>query len=408
MLQADRHVVVIGAGPAGLFASECLLKKGIRVSLYDQMPSALSKFVVAGSRGGLNITHRAPSEVFASCYGENEKRFDRYLKQFSPTDLQTWLAGLGVKTCTGSSGKIFPQGVSASEIRDRWLAQLQSREGFTFFPKHRLTGIRNRQTLIFETVSGDCDVRSETALFALGGASWSATGSDGRWAGFFENNGIGVSTFESANCGFEADWSPFLKKEFAHVWLKNICLTFGEKTVRGELILTPYGMEGGVVYTLGSSIRKTINQTGACTVFLDLMRDWPVEKIMTRLDEDRKKDSMANHFRKKLNLSGPALALLRENATDEQLRDSRFVSRLLKHLPVTLRKPRPLEEAISTAGGVCFSGLDDHLMLKAFPGWFCAGEMLDWEAPTGGFLMQGCFSTAYQAALGVANWLDRG
>ncbi len=400
-----KQVVVIGAGPAGLFAAECLLQGGFRVSLYDQMPKPLSKFVLAGRHGGLNITHSAPPELFASAYGVNQKRFARWLAEFSPENLQAWLALLGIHVEVGSSGKVFPKNASASDIRNLWLAGLNAFDGFSFFPRHKFSGIRDARTVVFETPDQTVCVDAPAALFALGGASWPATGSDGDWVNIFRRRKIQIQPFEPANCGFEADWPPFLKERFNHVPLKNVTLTLGRQSVRGELLLTSYGVEGGVIYALGPSIRKSIAQTGVSTVWLDLMPDVSKEKILSRLGGGPQKDTLSNFFRKKLKVAPPALLLMRECASPDSLQDARLVAELVKHLPVKLYRPRPLEEAISSAGGVCFCELDDHLMLKAFPGWFCVGEMLDWEAPTGGFLLQGCFSTAHRAAQGVANWL---
>lgn len=423
-------VAVIGAGPAGLFATECLLARGFRVSLFDRMPSPGRKFLVAGGHGGLNITNAAPLADFAARYGDEREFFTPLLSDFSPDDMRQWLAGLGVATHVGSGGKVFPEGASAGEILSRWMARLQSYRSFRFYPGHTLIGFggcissgnarvpRNpRRILRFSTVSGEIEVAPRAAVFALGGASWPATGSDGMWNGLFRASGIGVSPFLPANCGFETDWSEALAKKCDYVPLKNATMTVKDKTgnekrVRGELMLTPWGMEGGLVYSLGAIIRDEIVRSLACTAYLDLFPDLSVKAVAEKLSPGPGKESLVNFFRKKLSLDGAAFSLLREGARSPGdystiLRDPESAAALIKRLPVILYRPRPIEEAISSAGGVNFDCVDSQLMLKDFSGWFCAGEMLDWESPTGGFLMQGCFSTAYRAALEPRHTLAR-
>ena len=441
-------VAVIGAGPAGLFAAECLLARGLRVSLFDRMPSPGRKFLVAGSHGGLNITNAAPLSEFAARYGDAQESFARYLSDFAPDDMKQWLSGLGVASHVGSGGKVFPEGVSTVEILSRWMARLQSYQSFKFFPEHTLIGFGasgdgantgdgetfgdgantgdggstdngdataphgSRRPLRFQTASGEIGVAPRAAVFALGGASWPSTGSDGKWNVIFRDSGIGVSDFLPANCGFEADWTEALGNKCDYVPLKNMAMavrdkTGNEKRIRGELMLTPWGMEGGVVYGLGAIIRDDIIGSGSCTVYLDLYPDLDGKAVAKKLSPGPGKESLVNFFRKNLSLSGAAFSLLREGACSLGdysivLRDPESAASLVKRLPVVLYRPRPIDEAISSAGGVRLECVDEQLMLKKIPGWFCAGEMLDWESPTGGFLMQGCFSTAYRAALGAA------
>jgi len=406
MIYPGTHIAIVGAGPSGLFAAECLLKQGFTVALYDRMPSAGRKFLVAGGHGGLNITNAAPAGEFPSYYGENAGRFSGYLGDFSPEDMRAWLAGLGVTVMTGTSGKIFPASVSTVEILDRWMNRLSSEPGFAFYPLHQWIGISDENLPVFDAGQEAPVIAGASAvLLALGGKSWPSTGSDGQWSSILAARGIRQEPFQSANCGFESDWSPFQIEKFQNVPLKNITLSVADKAVRGELMLTPYGIEGGVVYRLGASIRDEINRNGICTVHIDMLPDWTVPKIIARWGSGPGKDSLSNHYRKKFALDGASYALLAGTAKREELRDIEVAAPLLKRLPVVLRRPRPIDEAISSAGGVSFSGLDDRLMLTALPGWFCAGEMLDWESPTGGFLLQGCFSTAYRAARGAAEWL---
>jgi len=399
--QTEQAITVIGAGPAGLFACDRLLEKGFRVSLYDRMPSPGRKLLAAGSRGGLNITNSASLADFAARYGSNEKRFAGFLEVFSPADLHDWLAGLGIGTDAGSGGKLFPEGADTPELLRRWMSRLSGFPGFTFYPSYRFAGIADDLSPVFETGGETVTVGSFAVVLALGGASWPRTGSDGGWIEILRGRGIGIDDFRSANCGYEAFWDPHQTAKFTHVPLKNITLTVADGTVRGEIMLTPYGMEGGPVYALGPQIRSGIDRDGSCTVFLDLLPDWTAEKVHTRWSPDGGTDSLVNRLRKKLGLGTAAAALLRGCASAEELRDSALVASLLKHLPVKLLRSRPLAEAISSAGGVRFDELDGSLMLALLPGWFCAGEMLDWEAPTGGFLLQGCFSTAATAAAGA-------
>ena len=420
-MRGMNEVAVVGAGPAGLFSAECLLEKGIPVSLYDRMPSAGCKFLVAGNRGGLNITNAAPSEDFASRYGEAAGRFKSYLADFSPASLERWLSGLGVPVRRGSGGKVFPDGVTPAELLSRWMSRLEARPGFSFHPGWKFSGFGEPSgkssvntsgnpgicpILRFE-VDGKTVVREHAAaIFALGGASWPQTGSDGSWPDLFRTRGVDSSPFLPANCGFEADWSDLLKIKFSNVPLKNIAVSSRGLCVRGEAMLTPYGIEGGVIYSLGAAIRDAILREGSCEISVDFLPDWAREKIAARLAGGPGKETVSNWLRKKLGLASEPVLLLREAAirTGIQLRDAEATASLVKASPVVLFRPRPIAEAISSAGGLRFSELDENLMVKKIPGVFCAGEMLDWESPTGGFLMQGCFSTAYRAASGAAAW----
>lgn len=406
-----RTVAVVGAGPAGLFAAETLLSRGLAVSLYDRMETSGAKFVVAGSSGGLNITNTLPTGEFAARYGENREFFARCLDEFSPSDMVAWLASLGVPTRRGSGGKVFPDGVDAAGILSLWTDRLRSYRDFVQYPRHRLVSIDAPRTLVFDTPEGRLSVSADAVVLALGGASWPATGSDGRWREPLEALGVRVEPFKSANCGFEADWPESLRERFAHVPLKNVRVTLDRDTTardlsaRGELTLTPYGIEGGPIYALGAAIRTEIEAKGSCRILIDLASDLSREAVAKRLAGGPGKESLSNFFRKRLALAPAAFALLRlaeDSASGLSLRDPEVAASLVKALPFALLRPRPIEEAISTAGGVSFEALDDGLMLRPCPGVFCAGEMLDWEAPTGGFLLQGCFSTARRAALSAA------
>jgi uncharacterized flavoprotein (TIGR03862 family) len=382
------------------------------------MNASGSKFIVAGNSGGLNITNTLPPDEFAARYGENRELFARFLGEFSPDDLVAWLASLGVPTRRGSGGKVFPDGVDAAGILSLWMDRLRACRDFSQYPRHRLVSIDSPRTLVFDTPTGLQSIIPDAVVLALGGASWPATGSDGFWREPLEALGIPVKPFKSANCGFETDFPESLRDRFPHVPLKNVRVTIvrgaeacereclvRELSVRGELTLTPYGVEGGPIYALGAAIRTEIERKGLCQILIDLAPDLSREDIIRRLAGGPGKESLSNFFRKRLGFAPVAFALLRFSAdltSERSLRDPELASSLVKALPLVLVRPRPIEEAISTAGGVSFSALDEGLMLLRCPGVFCAGEMLDWEAPTGGFLLQGCFSTARHAALSAA------
>ena len=408
---------VVGAGPAGLFAAETLLSGGRPVRLYDAMPSCGRKFLVAGNAGGLNITNAAPEDSFASRYGDAASLFSGLLRDFSPDDLKAWLAGFGVSCRTGSGGKVFPDGIAVRELLDAWFARLTSNPLFSFFPGHRFTSLARDGALEFETAHGPVSFRPGATVFALGGASWPATGSDGSWQEAFAAAGVAVVPFKPANCGYEADWDSYLASRFTHVPLKNVAVRvmnliqpvgpIEHGPGRGEIMLTPYGVEGGPIYALGRAIRATIEGAGSCELRMDLLPDHDAEWIAGRLSGSVSKESLSNLYRKRLGLTPEGFALLRHaDPEGHSLRDPAAAAMLVKQVPIRLLRARPIAEAISSAGGIALDEVDESLMLRRYPGIFCAGEMLDWEAPTGGFLLQGCFSTARRAASGALAWLD--
>ncbi len=408
---------VVGGGPAGLFAAETLLAGGRPVRLYDAMPSCGRKLLVAGNAGGLNITNAAPIDAFASRYGEAAPLFSGLLRDFSPDDLKTWLAGFGASCRTGSGGKVFPDGIGVRDLLDAWFARLSANPAFSFFPGHRFASLSRDGALGFETARGLVSARPAATVFALGGASWPATGSNGAWRESFASAGVAVAPFKPANCGYEADWDSYLAGRFTHVPLKNVAVRVGRESpvgngpieygpILGEIMLTPYGVEGGPIYALGRAIRAAIEGSLSCELLVDLLPDRDAEWILARLTGAVSKDSLSNLYRKRLGLSSEAFALLRHaDPEGHSLRDPMAASSLVKRVPIRLMRARPIAEAISSAGGISFDELDESLMLRRYPGIFCAGEMLDWEAPTGGFLLQGCFSTARRAANGVLEWL---
>jgi len=397
--------IVVGAGPAGLMAATVLAEAGQKVMVYDAMPGAGRKFMVAG-RGGLNLTNSEPLPAFAERYGEQAAFFARLLQEFSPTDLRQRLNDLGVATFIGTSGRVFPKEATAGEILRAWQAKLiDLGVGFSF--NHRWLDISAARQLRFRSQATEITVQAAAVVLALGGGSWPQTGSDGAWTTILTAHQIKINQLVPANCGFEVAWSPFFRDNFAGQPLKNIRLTtnHGEQAT-GELVITRHGIEGGGIYPLCRPLRTELMHTGSATVHLDLKRDLPPAEVAARLAKPHGKESLANLLRKRLRLAGPYLSLLRECCPPAAFTAPQHLAACIKALPLRLTGIRPLSEAISSAGGVAFAEVDEHLMLTKLPGVFVAGEMLDWEAPTGGYLLQGAFCTGYHAAHGVLQRLQ--
>lgn len=390
-------VHIVGAGPAGLFCAYLLLQKGYQVDLYDQMPGVGKKFLIAGI-GGLNLTHSEELDIFASRYGKDEALFAQLLNDFSPHDLRQWCTSLGVDTFIGVSGRVFPRKLKAADLLLKWLNALKSNHGFKLYLKHRLTDFTQDKILTFHDIhlNQNITVNAEKVIFALGGASWEKTGSDGLWSKLFAKLQIEVKPFLPMNCGFETNWSDYLVKKIDRAPLKNITLKFNHSKIRGEVMITPFGIEGSAIYALSNSIRDEIIDTGEATISIDLKPDLSLDMIKNKLSKKNKKESMTNFLRKSLKIDQTMYTLLSELSDSTQFNDNNYLSHQIKHLKIKLLTTRPLSEAISTSGGVCFLGLLKNLELKSMPGVFIAGEMLDFEAPTGGYLLQACFSTAYQ------------
>ena len=396
-------IAVIGAGPAGLRAAELLAEAGHAVTLYDHKPSAGRKFLLAG-RGGLNLTHSEKVDQFLQKYGAAEPLMARALNRFSPADMQAWSEGLGQKTFVGSSGRIYPESMKATPLLRAWLKRLDGL-GIRFAPRHRWTGWDD-DALLFESETGPVRVTADASLFALGGASWPHLGSDGQWTEIFARAGVAVSPLKPANCGFDVAWSAVFRDRHAGEPLKPVALYFAGRTQRGEIMVTAKGLEGSLIYAFGAAIRDVIETEGKAVIHLDLRPDRTQEELQKRLSSPRGRQTLSNHLRKAGGLSPLAASLLREGAR-ELSSDPAVLAARIKAMPLTLLAPGPIARAISTAGGVRLDALDDHLMLKAKPGTFVAGEMLDWEAPTGGYLLQGCFATATLAAEGIKAWIAR-
>jgi uncharacterized flavoprotein (TIGR03862 family) len=405
MPTSQSRVVVIGGGPAGLMAAEALSQAGVAVDLYDAMPSVGRKFLLAGV-GGMNITHSEAFEPFVSRYRERAAELRPLLEAFSPEQLREWIHGLGIDTFVGSSGRVFPTDMKAAPLLRAWLRRLRD-NGVQIHTRHRWLGWNADGSLKLQSPDADISVTANAVLLALGGGSWARLGSDGAWVPLLDQRGITISSLRPANCGFEVEgWSQHLREKFAGAPLKTVSLALaGGEPRKGEFVVTATGIEGSLVYALSAEIRQAIEQSGSATVTLDLLPDHSPEKIHRALAKPRGSHSMAKHLKRQLGLDGVKAGLLRELVAAEVFDDAQRLANAIKALPITLLRTRPLDEAISSAGGVPFDALDNQLMLRKLPGVFCAGEMLDWEAPTGGYLLTGCFASGRAAAVGMLRWL---
>jgi len=398
---------VIGAGPAGLMAAEMLAREGIAVTVYDHMPTPGRKFLMAG-RGGLNLTHSEDLPRFLSRYGKAETHLRYAIEAFPPSALIAWCGGLGQPTFIGSSGRVFPRAMKASPLLRAWLARLRSLN-VTFRPRHRWIGWDEEGRLQFKTPDGRIAVEASATIIALGGASWPRLGSDGHWTTIFAEAGMPVSPLKPSNCGFEAEFSDHFRECFEGQPLKGAEFSFGGERVRGEAVVTRIGLEGGAIYALSSRLRDAIEGDGSAILTIDLRPGMSAKSLEASLSRPRAKQSLSNVLRKTAKLAPVAVGLLHEAARQEgkplALAAPADLAARIKSVPVGLIATAPLERAISTAGGIPFEELDSHFMLPSKPGVFIAGEMLDWEAPTGGYLLQGCFSTGAAAARGALTWL---
>jgi uncharacterized flavoprotein (TIGR03862 family) len=396
------RIAVIGGGPGGLMAAEVLARQGHAVTIYERMPSPGRKFLMAG-RGGLNLTHSEPLDVFLARYGTAAARLTPAIQRFPPDALRAWCHGLGIETFVGTSGRVFPKTLKASPLLRAWLARLGSL-GVTLAARHSWTGFAEHGTLTFIDPRGEpVSVVADAVLLALGGASWPRLGSDGGWRAPLAAKGVTIAPLRPANCGFLVAWSAHMRR-FAGAPLKRIALAVNGQSVRGEAVITEAGIEGGAVYALSSSLRETIAANGRTTLALDLRPDLSADALATRLARPRGRQSLSNHLRKAAALSPVAIALLREARPDLPA-DPATLAQHIKAVPLTLTGTAPIGRAISTAGGIAFEEIDDAFMVRQLPGVFVAGEMLDWEAPTGGYLLQAVFSTAVAAAEGMERWL---
>lgn len=398
-------VAVIGAGPAGLMAAEELAKAGVRVAVYDAMPSVGRKFLLAG-RGGLNLTHSEPPEAFRSRFGDRRSQVSSWLDQLDAAGLRQWAQDLGVETFVGSSGRVFPTEMKAAPLLRAWLRRLRA-TGVQLHTRHVWRGWADDGALLFDTPQGKVDAHPDAAVLALGGASWPRLGSDGAWQGLLEAHGVDIAPLRPANCGFLAGWSSYFSERFAGQPLKAIAMApqGGFDMRRGECMVTADGLEGGLIYAWSSSLRETLLAKGAVTLYIDLLPDRNLAQVQAEAARPRGARSWSSHLSSRLGLRGVKTALLHECLPKAAFDDPQALAAGIKRLPVRLDGLRPLAEAISTAGGVRFDALSQDLMLQPLPGVFCAGEMLDWEAPTGGYLLTASFASGRVAGRGVLRWL---
>ena len=400
---------VVGGGPAGLAAAEALARAGAAVHVFDAMPSVGRKFLLAG-KGGLNLTHSEPLDRFTSRYGERADKVWGWLQAFPPDALRSWAAGLGIGTFVGTSGRVFPTDMKAAPLLRAWLHRLRG-QGVVFHQRHRWLGWDDGGALHFATPQGARRCSARATVLALGGASWPQLGSDGAWVPLLAAAGAEIAPLVPANCGFEVDppWTPHLRERFAGAPIKPVVLRFSVAFERqGEFVLSDYGIEGSLVYAAGALVREAIARDGRATVMLDLLPDHDAARVAREVAQPRGARSLGSHLKSRFGLAGAKAALLHEVLPREALADAARLAAAIKALPLTLSAPRPIAEAISSAGGVRLESLDAAtLMLRSRPGVFCAGEMLDWEAPTGGYLLQAAMASGRVAGQGAARWLQQ-
>jgi uncharacterized flavoprotein (TIGR03862 family) len=406
----EKIVAVVGGGPAGLMAASVLAGAGIKVCVFEAMPSVGRKFLMAG-KGGMNITHSEPIELFLSRYGDRRKFIDPMVKDFTPDNLRQWVSDLGFETFIGSSGRVFPSEMKAAPLLRAWIRQLRSQQ-VDFYTGHTWTGWTSDDytKLSFTASQGTIEISVDAVVFALGGGSWRKLGANGEWVASFKDKNITVSPLKPSNCGFNVSWSTHFSQRFAGTPIQSISLSFINTsqlsfTQRGEFSVTSSGLEGSLIYALSAPLRDEISLKGQAIIYLDLLPDWELSVVIDKITTKSTKESLSNLYRKRLGIYGVKMGLLREVASPEHFNNPAQIAALIKALPITLLSTRPIDEAISTAGGISFEAVDKNLMITAMPGVFCAGEMLDWEAPTGGYLLTACLASGKTAAKGVLGWL---
>lgn len=431
-----KKVIVVGGGPAGLMAADVLSAAGVAVHLYDAMPSVGRKFLLAG-RGGLNLTHSEPADIFASRYGARRAQIEALLQDFGASQVREWAQVLGVETFVGSSGRVFPADLKAAPLLRAWLQRLRhpaAGPGVQFHMRHRWTGWDEAHALLFETPQGLVAVQADVVVLALGGGSWARLGSNGAWVPLLCARGVAVAPLLPANCGFDVavprqvppaghalplqvvpeparvGWSKHFTSRFAGQPFKSVAIHLTTSQGigfqrKGEFVATATGMEGSLIYAASSLLRDDIIRQGHAILYLDLLPDMPAARVLAEVRHPRGSRSLSSHLKSRLGIDGIKAAILHELLTKEQVNDPARLGAAIKALPITLVAARPIDEAISTAGGVLFDVMDPHLMLEQLPGVFCAGEMLDWEAPTGGYLLTACLASGKAAGEGALKFL---
>jgi uncharacterized flavoprotein (TIGR03862 family) len=401
------RVAVIGGGPAGLMAAEVLASGGVQVDVYDAMPSVGRKFLLAG-KGGMNITHSEPYPEFVSRYGTRSAAVGAWLEQFPPQAVRDWIHGLGVGTFVGTSGRVFPADMKAAPLLRAWLHRLRE-SGVRFHMRHRWLGWR-AGALLFATPDGDAAVQADATILALGGGSWARLGSDGAWTALLAGAKVDIAPLVPSNCGFDVDWSEHFASRHAGAPLSTVAITYldaqGRQVRRqGQFVVTATGIEGSLVYALSAPVRDHIAASGSATIWLDLAPDHSAARVEAEVMRPRGARSMSSHLQSRLGIKGVKAGLLRECLGGEAYTDPAQLAAAIKMLPLVLKRARPIDEAISSGGGVRFEALDHGAMLTALPGVFVAGEMIDWEAPTGGYLLTACVASGRAAGKAAVEWL---
>lgn len=411
MTSATQHLsglVVIGGGPAGLMAAEAARTRGVEVDVYEAKGSVGRKFLLAG-KGGMNLTHGEPRPAFDHRYGERANEIGAWLDDFGPDALRTWARELGVETFVGSSGRVFPTDLKAAPLLRAWVHRLRE-SGVRFHAHHRWLGWHDDGALRFTTAEGERAIHAKAIVLALGGGSWPQLGSDGAWQSWLAERDVDVAPLKPSNCGFDIGWSEYLASRYAGAPLKAVVAHWRDAaghahTRQGECVMTATGIEGSLIYALSAHLRDTIARQGYAMLELDLAPDRTLERLRHDLAKPRGSRTFSEHLRRNAGLTGVKAALLHEVLDHAQRQDANLLARTIKVLPLRLKQARPIAEAISSAGGVRLEAANGSLMLTALPGVFCAGEMLDWEAPTGGYLLTACFASGYRAGSGAAAWL---
>jgi uncharacterized flavoprotein (TIGR03862 family) len=398
-------VAVIGGGPAGLMAAEAAAARGATVDLFDAMPSVGRKFLMAG-KSGLNLTHAEPFLQFMSRFGGNRGRLEPIVADFDPATIRAWATGLGIETFVGSSGRVFPVDFKAAPLLRAWIRRLRA-TSVHFHVRHRWTGWNDAGQLTFATPDGPIAYSADAAILALGGASWPKLGSDGAWVDILRARGVAIAPLLPANCGFDVGWSNHFRDRFAGQPVKPVTLSAGGESHRGEFVVTADGVEGSGIYPLSAKLRDEIAAHGSATLTIDLLPDYSPDRLAAILGQPRGSRSLAEHLRRTIGITGVKAGLLREFCPPDILADPAMLAGTMKSLAVPLKSPRPIAEAISSAGGIAWESLSESLMLKMLPGIFAAGEMLDWEVTTGGYLLSACMALGKRAGERAADWLGR-